>query len=82
MWQSKTLHMSSEPYEETHYSRGVASTDLTGVVEDDNLSVERSGFHGGVVLGYEFSAVLEQSDPQSEQTLPRRMSLMETFLIL
>lgn len=29
----------------------VTSTDLTGVVEDDDLSVERSGTHGGVVLG-------------------------------
>ena len=29
----------------------VASTDLTGVVEDDNLCVERGGLLGGVVLG-------------------------------
>jgi hypothetical protein len=31
--------------------RGVASADLTGVVEDDDLGGERSGTHGGVVLG-------------------------------
>ena len=30
--------------------RGVALTDLTGVVEDDDLGVERSGLLGGVVL--------------------------------
>lgn len=29
----------------------VTSTDLTGVVEDDDLGGERSGSHGGVVLG-------------------------------
>jgi hypothetical protein len=29
----------------------VTSTDLTGVVEDDDLGGERSGTHGGVVLG-------------------------------
>ncbi|RUP43899.1 hypothetical protein BC936DRAFT_136570 [Jimgerdemannia flammicorona] len=31
--------------------RCVASADLTGVVEDDNLSEEGGGFLGGVVLG-------------------------------
>ena len=31
--------------------RGVASTNLTGVVEDDNLGVERCSLLGGVVLG-------------------------------
>ena len=30
---------------------GVASADLTGVVEDDDLSVEGRGLLGGVVLG-------------------------------
>lgn len=30
---------------------GVTSTDLTGVVEDNDLGVERSGLLGGVVLG-------------------------------
>ena len=30
---------------------GVAGADLTGVVEDDDLSVERRGLLGGVVLG-------------------------------
>ncbi|GAO48339.1 hypothetical protein G7K_2513-t1 [Saitoella complicata NRRL Y-17804] len=29
----------------------VTSTDLSRVVQDDNLSIERSGTHGGVVLG-------------------------------
>jgi len=29
----------------------VAVTDLTGMVEDDNLSIERSSFLGGIVLG-------------------------------
>lgn len=29
----------------------VTSTDLTGVVQDNDLGVERSGTHGGVVLG-------------------------------
>jgi hypothetical protein len=32
-------------------NRGVASTNLTGVVEDDDLGVEGSSFLGGVVLG-------------------------------
>jgi len=31
--------------------RSVTSTNLTGVVEDDDLSVERSGLLGGIVLG-------------------------------
>lgn len=30
---------------------GVTSTDLAGVVEDDDLGIERGGAHGGVVLG-------------------------------
>lgn len=30
---------------------GVTGTDLTRVVKDDNLGVERSGLHRGVVLG-------------------------------
>ena len=30
---------------------GVAGTDLTGVVEDDDLGVEGRGLLGGVVLG-------------------------------
>jgi len=32
-----------------HWS--VASTDLTGVVEDNDLSIEGSGLFGGVILG-------------------------------
>src|SRR5690606_19036980 len=31
--------------------RGVTSTNLARVVEDDDLGLERSGTHGGVVLG-------------------------------
>jgi len=30
---------------------GVTGTDLTGVVENDDLGIERGGTHGGVVLG-------------------------------
>jgi len=31
--------------------RGIAGTDLTRVIEDNNLGIERSGLLGGVVLG-------------------------------
>ena len=48
---------------------GITRSDLTGVVEDDDLNVERGGLLGGVVF-------------ESEATFPRRISLTETLLTL
>lgn len=59
----------------------VTGTDLTGVVQDDNLGVERSSLHRWVVLTFWKSVEDDEimgSTYESEQTFPRLMSLMET----
>lgn len=53
---------------------GVAGTDLTGVVQNDDLSVERSSLHGGVVLGV-------GADVSSSDVLDRDVLDVETDVV-
>ena len=52
----------------------VTGTDLTGVVQNDDLSVERSGLHGGVVLGV-------GADVSSSDVLDRDVLDVETDVV-
>lgn len=54
--------------------RDIAGTDLTGVVEDDNLSIERSGLLSRVVLGV-------RGDTSTVNILDRNVLDVETGVV-